>query len=414
MPLTNLKVRTANPGKHTDRHGLILNVLPSGSRHWKLRMKFKGKRRGYGLGPVHGVSLAEARILAAEIRKMVRAGLDPVEIRGLKRKRAPTFEQVTRKCHESLRRGWKDKRYASWLATFENHIFPEIGNKRIDEIDSQAVLRAIEPIWLEIPDTARRVLQRIGTVLDYAHIKGHIRQEVSLKSVTRGLPRQSKVVTHRAAMPYAKLPTFMAALLALPNSAGRDALKLTVLTGARSNETRFAVWSEFDLQAGIWAIPADRMKMKNAHVIPLSPSVVALLKRLYQERLALDARIAPDQFVFTSNGTKPISDMTMNKAMKDMGFTGVTVHGFRSCFTDWAAECTDFAKEVVEKALAHKVPNAVEAAYRRTDFFDKRRTLMEAWARYCMSSAEPVAPAVAWPLHGRAPAARRRCRTSGC
>jgi integrase len=187
----------------------------------------------------------------------------------------------------------------------------------------------------------------------------------------------------------------MAALMALPNSAGRDALKLTVLTGVRSNETRFAVWSELDLQAGIWAIPASRMKMKNAHVIPLSPSVIALLKRLREERQALDGRIAPDQFVFTSNGTKPISDMTMNKAMKDMGFTGVTVHGFRSCFTDWAAECTDFAKEVVEKALAHKVPNAVEAAYRRTNFFDKRRTLMEAWARHCMSSAEPVARAAA-------------------
>jgi integrase len=358
-------------------------------------MQFKGKRRDYGLGPIHDVSLAEARILAAEIRKMVRAGLDPVEIRGLKRKRAPTFEQVTRKCYESLRRGWKDRRYASWLASFENHIFPEIGNKRIDEIDSQAVLRAIEPIWLEIPDSARRILQRIGTVLDYAHIKGHIRHEISLKSVTRGLPRQSKIVTHRAAMAYAKVPTFMAALMALPNSAGRDALKLTVLTGVRSNETRFAVWSELDLQAGIWAIPASRMKMKNAHVIPLSPSVIALLKRLREERQALDGRIAPDQFVFTSNGTKPISDMTMNKAMKDMGFTGVTVHGFRSCFTDWAAECTDFAKEVVEKALAHKVPNAVEAAYRRTDFFDKRRTLMEAWARHCMSSAEPVARAAA-------------------
>lgn len=390
MPLTNLKVRTAKPGKHTDQHGLILNVLPSGHRHWILRMGFKGKRRDYGLGPVHDVSLAEARILAAEIRKMVRAGLDPVEVRGLKRKRAPSFEQVTRKCYESMRGGWKDRRHPSWLASFENHVFPEIGNKRIDEIDAQAVLRAIEPIWLEIPHSARRILRRIATVLDYAHIKGLIRQEVSLKSVTRGLPRQTHMVTHRAAMPYARVPTFMAALMNLPNSAGRDALRLTVLTGVRSNETRFAVWSEFDLQAGIWAIPATRMKMKNAHVIPLSPPAIVLLKRLHQERFALDGKVAPDQLVFTTNDIKPISDCTMNKAMKDMGFTGVTVHGFRSCFTDWAAECTDFPKEVVEKALAHKVPNAVEAAYRRTDFFDKRRTLMEAWARHCMKSAQPA------------------------
>jgi len=185
-------------------------------------------------------------------------------------------------------------------------------------------------------------------------------------------------------MAYAKVPTFMTALMALPNSAGRDALKLTVLTGARSNETRFAIWSEFDLDAAIWAIPAERMKMKNAHVIPLSAAAVTLLRRLHQERRALDGNVAPSQLVFTSNGTKPISDMTMNKAMKDMGFTNVTVHGFRSCFTDWAADCTDFAKEIVEKALAHKVPNAVEAAYRRTDFFDKRRMLMNAWEGHCM------------------------------
>lgn len=384
MPLTNLKVKTAGPGKHTDAHGLFLNVRPTGSRAWKLRMQFKGKRRDYGLGPVHDVSLAEARILAAEVRKMVRAGIDPVEARGLRRKSVPSFERVTRDCYKSLSGGWKDKRYASWLSSFENHVFPEIGSKRIDEIDSQVVLRVLELIWLEIPDTAKRILQRIGTVLDYAHIKGHIRNEVSLKSVTRGLPRQVKVVKHRAAMAYAKVPTFMAALMALPNSAGRDALKLTVLTGARSNETRFAIWSEFDLDAAIWAIPAERMKMKNAHVIPLSPGTVGLLRRLHKERRALDGKVAPSQLVFTSNGTKPISDMTMNKAMKDMGYTNVTVHGFRSCFTDWAADCTDFAKEIVEKALAHKVPNAVEAAYRRTDFFDKRRMLMDAWERHCM------------------------------
>src|SRR5437868_2220907 len=390
MHLTNLKVRTAGPGKHTDQHGLILNVLPSGHRHWILRMGFRSRRRDYGLGPIHDVSLAEARILAAEIRKMVRAGLDPVEVRGLRRRRALTFEQVTRKCYQRIRGGWKDKRYASWLSSFENHVFPEIGNKRIDEVDSQAVLRVLEPIWLLIPDTARRILQRIGIVLDYAHIKGHIRQEVSLRSVTRGLPRQAKRVIHRAAMAYSRVPTFMAALIVLPNSAGRDALKLTILTGVRSNETRFAVWSEFDLDAAIWAIPAARMKMKNPHVIPLPPSAVVLLKRLRQERYALDGEVAPEQLVFTSNGTKPISDMTMNKAMKDMGFSDVTVHGFRSSFTDWAAERTDFPKEIVDKALAHLVPSAVEAAYRRTAFFDKRRSLMEAWAHHCCKSAQVI------------------------
>lgn len=393
MPLTNLKVQKAGPGKHTDRHGLILNVLPSGSRHWILRMQYKGRRRDYGLGPVHDVSLADARALAFEIRKMVRAGLDPVVERGLKRKRVPTFEQVTRKCYDSIRGGWRDKRYASWLSSFENHVFPEIGNKRIDQVDSQAVLNVLEPIWLEIPDTARRILQRIGTVLDYAHIKGMIRQEVSLKSVTRGLPRQRKLVRHREAMPYAKVPAFMTALIDLANSAGRDALKLTILTAVRTNETRFAVWSEFDLDAATWTIPAERMKMKQAHVVALSLAATSLLERLHQERLAIDGEVRPDQLVFTTNGSRGISNSTMIKALRDMGLGGITVHGFRSCFTDWAAERTDFPKEIVDKALAHKVPGAVEAAYRRTDFFDKRRSLMEAWARHCLEPAPVLAAA---------------------
>lgn len=390
MPLTNLKVMKAGPGTHTDQHGLLLHVRPSGSRSWKVRMQFKGARRDFGLGPAHDLSLAEARILAGEIRKMVRAGLDPVKERGLKRKRLPTFERVTRQCYESIRGGWKDQRHESWLSSFSNHVFPHIGQTRIDEIDSRAVLRVLEPIWLDIPLTARRILRRIGMVLDYAHINGLIRHEVSLKSVTRGLPRQRHMTVHRAAMPYAQVPDFMRHLARLANCVSRDALKLTILTGVRSNEARFAVWGEIDLDSAIWSIPAVRMKMKSPHVIPLSHPAVMLLQRLRREREALDGRIRPDQIVFANSKAKALSDSTMNKAMKDMGVIGVTVHGFRSCFTDWAAERTDFPKEVVEKALAHRVPNAVEAAYRRTDFFDKRRHLMEAWAQHCMCTAMRV------------------------
>ena len=385
MPLTALKVRAAGPGRHADIHGLYLNVRPSGSRSWVLRMQFKGKRRDFGLGPVHDVSLAEARVAAAEVRKMVRAGLDPVKERGLKRELAPSFEVVARRCHTAMQGGWKNGFHNAWLPSLENHVFPLIGRMPVDKVDSTAVLKVLEPIWLSIPHTARRILQRIGTVLDYAHIKGLIPAEVTLRSVTRGLPRQSQKVSHREAMAYAKIPAFMAQVYAQENSAGRDALKLTVLTAVRSNETRLATWGEFDLDAGVWTIPAHRMKAKEEHVVPLAPPVVALLERLRREALALHGDAKPERLVFSWSGAKPLSDVTMVKVMRDMGIAKVTVHGFRSSFTDWAAECTDFPKEVADKALAHKVPNAVEAAYRRTVFFDKRRTLMNEWATFVLS-----------------------------
>lgn len=248
-----------------------------------LRHQYKGRRRDFGLGPVHDVSLAEARVAAMEIRKMVRAGLDPVEQRGLKR-----------------------------------------------------------------PSRASR-------------------------------PR-SRQVQHRQAMPYSDVPAFMAKLTALTPSVGRDAPKLTVLTATRSGEVRNAVWGEFDLENAVWSIPAERMKMKEGHVIPLAPAAVALMRRLHAEQLALDGEVKPDRLIFTHYGARAISDVTMLKALRDMGIEGITVHGFRSSFADWAAEQTHTAKAVVEKALAHKVPNAVEAAYRRTGFFDKRRVLMDRWA----------------------------------
>ncbi|HEY5713237.1 MAG TPA: integrase arm-type DNA-binding domain-containing protein [Allosphingosinicella sp.] len=385
MPLTALKVKKAGPGKHADVHGLYLIVQPGGSRSWMLRCQFKGRRRDFGLGPVHDVSLADARVAAMDIRKMVRAGLDPVVERGLKRPSRPTFEVATRKCYESLRKGWKDRRNASWISSFENHVFPLIGAKRVDEIDSKAVLGVMEPIWTTIPDTARRILQRIGAVLDYAHIKGMIPQPMSLRPVRKGLPRQDRRVEHRQAMPYKDVPKFMSKLMGLPPSVGRDGLKLTVLTATRSGEVRNAVWGEFDLDNAIWTIPAARMKMKEAHGVPLAKPAIALLRRLHDEQLAVDGEIRPDRAIFTHYGARPIADVTMLKVLRDMGIEGVTVHGFRSSFADWAAEQTNVAKEVVEKALAHKVPSAVEAAYRRTDFLEKRMTLMTRWAWFLES-----------------------------
>lgn len=386
MPLTALKVRTARRGRHADGHGLYLNVRPSGSRSWVLRMQFKGVRRDFGLGPVHDVSLSDARCLAIELRKMVRSGKDPVKERGLRRASAPTFEMVARSCYDAMKGGWKDRRNVSWISSFENHVFDEIGAKRVDTIDSVQVLKVLEPIWLTKPDTARRILQRIGAVLDYAHIKGMIAEEVSLRSVTRGLPRQTRQVTHRAAMPYAEVPAFLRKLCRQQPTVGRDALQLTILTAVRSNEARNATWDEFDLEAATWSIPAARMKMKQPHVVPLSAPALTLLKRLRAEHAALYGADLHGRMLFTHSGKKPISDTTMLKAIRDMKIDEVTVHGFRSSFADWTAECTRFPKEIAEKALAHRVPNAVEAAYRRTDFFDKRRVLMTKWAEYLTKS----------------------------
>lgn len=376
LALTALKVKHATAGRHSDGRGLYLEVQPSGSRSWILRIQFKGVRRDLGLGSVRDVSLLDARIAASDMRRKVRSGIDPSAERRAARQVTPSFEAAARACYETLKAGWKDSRTKIWISSFERHVFPMIGSRAVDKVDALAVRDVLEPIWLTVPDTANKVLQRINAVLDFAHIKGWISKEVSLRSVRKGLPRQAKVSGHYAAMAYADVPAFMQAITSLPPSLGRDALRLTIYTATRSNETRMAVWSEFDLDKGIWSIPAERMKMRVAHAIPLPGPAIALLRRMYENR------VETDELLFSSNGVKPISDMTMSKVLRDMKIDDVTVHGFRSAFTDWSSEQTDFPKEVADKALAHKVPDRVEAAYRRTDFFDKRRKLMSAWADY--------------------------------
>lgn len=376
MALTALKVKNAKAGRHVDGRGLCLLVKDTGARTWVLRMQKDGRRRDYGLGSAADISLADARDAAAALRRQVRTGADPVAERRMARKVIPSFETAARQCYEALKEGWKNRRHANWISSFENHVFPIIGTRPVDAVDSTAVLEVLSPIWLEVPDTARRILQRIGAVLDFSHIKGWISGEVSLRSVRKGLPRQTEKAGHLAAMPYADVPALVAKLAAASPTTGRDALRFTIYNAVRSNETRFAVWSEFDLDKSTWTIPGERMKARETHVVPLSPPAVALLRRRWNERTS------DDGLIFSNDGVKPISDMTMTKLLRDAEITSVTVHGFRSAFTDWAAEMTDFPKEVADKALAHKLPNRVEAAYRRTDFFEKRRDLMARWAAY--------------------------------
>lgn len=376
MALTALKVKNAKPGRHVDGRGLCLVVKPSGAKSWVLRMQKDSKRRDYGLGSTFDVSLAEARDAAMALRRQVRLGLDPVAEKRKSRKVVPSFETAARDCYEAMKEGWKNQRHASWISSLENHVFPLIGAKPVNEVDSPTVVEVLSPIWLEIPDTARRILQRIGAVLDFAHIKGWIPDELSLRSVRKGLPRQVEKSGHLEAMPYDDVPTLMRRLATAARTTGRDALRFTIYNAVRSNETRFAVWTEFDLDKGVWTIPGERMKAGDTHVVPLSAAAVVLLRKRWDERSS------DTGLVFSNDGEKPISDMTMTKLLRDDGIKGITVHGFRSAFTDWTAERTRFPKEVADKALAHKLPNKVEAAYRRTDFFEKRRSLMARWAEF--------------------------------
>ncbi|HEX7822740.1 MAG TPA: integrase arm-type DNA-binding domain-containing protein [Sphingobium sp.] len=404
--LTALKIKAALPGRHPDGDGLHLIVRETGSRQWLLRIQADGKRRDLGLGTADTSSrskeaqaeaeripilqrrlltLVEAREKADAYRRMVRAGIDPVSERNKAAPKIPTFEEAAQACHTDMKAGWKNQRHIdSWLASLDTHIIPHLGNKTVDTIDNIAVRDAIAPIWLTMPETAQRILQRIGVVLDFAHIKGWRPTEASLRSVRKGLPRQPVSDKHFASMPYADLPDYYQALVGEENTVGRDALKFTILNAVRSVETRFAVWSEIDMDQATWTIPAGRMKMNAQHIVPLSPAAMEIL------RCRWEIRTSDDGLVFYSTVKKAISDMTMTKVLRKDGIKAFTVHGFRSTFTDWAAEKTEFAKEIVDKALAHKLPDRVEAAYRRTDFFDKRRLLMNLWANHCAGDSNVV------------------------
>jgi integrase len=384
--LTAIQVkRIKTPGRHRAGDGLYLVVGNDGRRAWVLRAQANGRRRDIGLGSAALVSLAEAREAAAGLRKAMRDGRDPVAERQAARAEAnkvPTFREAAIKVHGEHRPSWKNAKHAAqWLATLEQHAFPKFGDLSVTDVTGPMVRDALADIWLTLPETARRVRQRIGTVLDWAHAKGYREAEAPMRSVTRGLPKQPKAKQHFAAMPWQDAPDFLVKLAAT-TQAGEPvklALEFLILTAARSGEMRGARWSEFDLAAKEWRVPAARMKAGKPHVVPLSGRALAILDRMAQLRTT----DAPDALVFAgARPGKPLSDMTLTMLLRRMG-AGCTAHGFRSSFRDWAAEATSFPSEVAEAALAHVVRNKVEAAYRRTDLLEKRRRLMEAWASAC-------------------------------
>jgi integrase len=376
--LTALKIRAlVEPGRYADGDGLFLNLTGKAAGRWILRIQSNGRRREIGLGSLRSVSLADARDAAFVLRKKIAQGIDPVAERKQERQTIPTFRDAAKLVHEEHEKAWKNGKHQNqWIATLTTYAFPKIGDLPVDKIEGPAIREVLIPIWLSKPETARRVRQRIGTVLDWACAKGFRKTEAPMRSLSKGLPRQPKKDGHFAAMPYAQVPGFVAKL-GERESVGRLALEALILTAARSGEIRGALWSEIDLDAALWTIPAARMKMGRVHSVPLSSQAVAVFQRAEAHKAGVGDLVFPGQ-----NVKKPLSDMTLLKILRDMELT-VTVHGFRSAFRDWVAEQTDYSGEVAEAALAHTVSNKVEAAYRRTDFLDKRRLMMQDWARFC-------------------------------
>lgn len=384
-----VKAALANPGTYQDGDGLFLKVDKRGGASWLLRLQRDGKRQDIGLGSAKLLPLAEAREKANELRKAVK--IDRRDVLAERKSEAAgkvTFREAARQYHSENAAGWKSAIYArQWLASLESHVFPKLGNVPTGGIAARDIIDVLLPIWQEIPETARQVRNRICVVLDYAHAKGWRSSEApsgngSLKA-GRGLPRQVKTRENRKAMPYVALPGFITALQCKP-SYSRLALELLILTGVRSQEIRLATWEEFDLEGRLWTVPADHMKRGKSHIVPLSDAALEVLAKAHAFRL-------PDtEIVFPGAAGKPMSDMTLLKVLRDMS-EPFHVHGFRSTFTDWAAN-EGFADAVVEAALAHKTPDAVQAAYRRTTYLGTptkpgaRIELMDAWGSYCVGN----------------------------
>lgn len=378
--LTALKVKSLNePGRYTDGDGLMLVVTPRGTKTWCLRVQVRGKRRDIGLGSAKYVSLADARQATFEIRSKIAKGIDPIEERRRAQINVLTFSEAAKQVYEEQRAAWKNgKHRIQWLRTLESYAFPAFGNLPVDQIEGPAIRDVLAAIWLSKPETARRVRQRIGAVLDWAYANGMRPSEAPMRSLSKGLPRQPKKDNHFAALPYELVPGLIVKLRERV-SMSRLALEFLILTAGRSGEVRLAVLPEIDLESRLWSIPAERMKMGKAHHVPLSAPALAVLEKADLLRAPVSTHVFPGQ-----NLKRPLSDMTLLKVVRDMQLN-VTVHGFRSAFRDWVAELTNYPGDVAEAALAHTVPNKVEAAYKRTNFLEKRRALMEEWGAFCMT-----------------------------
>jgi integrase len=382
--LTARKVETAKPGKYSDGANLYLVVSKTGARKWVLRFTWRGRAKEMGLGSTASVTLADAREKAASARRKIAQGLNPID----ERKRddgIPTFGETADDVRETLSAGFRNEKHrAQWKSTLETYAAP-LRAKPVDTIATDDVLAVLKPIWTTKAETASRVRGRIEKVLDAAKAKGFRDGENPARwrgHLDHLLPRQSKLARgHHAAMPYEHVAAFMAQLRTREATAAL-ALELCILTAARSGEILGMQWSEIDFDKKIWTVPANRMKAGREHRVPLSRRAIEILNSLHKLRTS--------EFVFPGQKPdKPLSNMSMEMVLRRMKVEDATVHGFRSSFRDWAGNETDFARELVETALAHVIGDKAEQAYRRSDALEKRRKLMDEWTVHCLT-AKPL------------------------
>jgi integrase len=385
------------PGYFADGNGLYLQVTASGAKSWVFRFMLNKRAREMGIGSLTTYSLAEARERIKKYRQLLDEGIDPIEHRQAERNnhvlataQRRTFAQCAHEYHKLHASGWKNLKHADqWINTLTAYAFPEFGTKDVSDVSKADVLRVLEPIWATKAETASRVRQRIRAVLDWAAARDyrHGHDPHLWDQISRSLPKTKDVkkAKHFAACPYTDVYTAMQSIrYSNAGTTVKHAMEFIILTAARSGEVRGAKWNEIDFEAKRWIIPAERMKAKREHRIPLSPRALAILEA---------QRSNDSDLIFASDKGKPYSDMTFTMMLRRLGHE-FTVHGFRSTFRDWAAEQTTFTREVCEAALAHASKDATEAAYFRSDLFEKRRQLMEAWATYC-ATEKIAAPVVA-------------------
>jgi len=388
--LSNNSLKTTKPGLKGDGGNLFLQTTPlrdgSGVTHsWLFKYERDGKVRVMGLGSTITVSLADARDIALQYRKLLLAGIDPITHRDAQRAAAKaanakpimTFKQAEGGYIAAHRAEWRSQQHAAeWPASLAKHVHPTLGDIDVAKIDTALVLKALQPIWSTIPETASRLRGRVEAILDWAKVAEHRQGDNPAKwqghlEYLLADPSKRKV-EHLAAMSWREVPAFLAQLRPTAGLNGVPALALEfiILTASRKSEVRFAKWSEVDLDAKTWTVPAARMKAGKEHRVPLSARAVEILRELPRT----------GEFIFPGrNG--PLGESAFEHLLKRLGVS-VTTHGFRSAFRDWAAERTNYAHEVAEQALAHAIPSATEKAYRRGDLFEKRRHLMEAWAEF--------------------------------
>lgn len=389
--LTVRKVESAKPGRHVDGAGLMLYVKPTGAKSWVLRIQVNGRRRDIGLGAVSryemlseldevpllekGVlTLAEARLKAATLRQMAKAGRDPVAELMRDRKPVPNFVEAARRAHEAKQPEWSAKTADSFWSTLEKHAFPHLGPILVSDVDAPTIANALTGIWMTKPQMARKVRQRIGLVLNFAEAQSWRASSMPNEAVSMLLPKQLEG-GHFDAMPYQKVAEFVISLNE-NISVGRLALLFLIFTAARSGEVRGARWSQIDVTERLWHRPANLMKGRNAkpHTVTLNKEAMVILD------MARQFRRNSSDLIFPNRSGGQLSDMALSSFMDDIFGTP---HGFRSSFRDWAAEKMPHIPDpVAEAAIAHKVPDKVVAAYKRTAFLEMRRVLLDEWGAF--------------------------------